>query len=186
MKDLILTSFLEQQEIEAMELDRDSDIVHIEPIGPRPTQKYLVEYRCKGLVRTRKGVEEAKKFCVGFYFPPDYLHRVVGYEVVTLLWPAGCWHSNVRFPYICPGRLAPGTPLVDLILQVYAIITFNNITIQENEAMRPEASAWARRNMHRFPLENRPLRRRKVELQIKDGPELTDDRDKQQKGENAG
>jgi hypothetical protein len=170
MNDPILISWLEQQALEAEELDRESDVVNISPIGSTPYQRYVVEYHCKGLVKTVRGVEEANRFAVGFYFPTDYWHRVHPAEVVTLLWPVNLWHSNSRFPYICVGRLLPGTGLIDLITQVYSILTFNNITIREDDALQPEVSAWARRNMHRFPLENRPLRRRKINLRVSDAP----------------
>ncbi|MEJ2719737.1 MAG: hypothetical protein P8181_01170 [bacterium] len=112
MNDPILTSFLEQQEIEAMELDSASDLVDIHRIGPKPTQRYVVQFRCKSLVRTNTGINEANRVDVGIYFPPDYWHRVVPAEIITLLWPVGLWHSNVKFPFICPGRLIPGTSLV--------------------------------------------------------------------------
>jgi hypothetical protein len=170
MNDPILKSFLEEQEIEAMELDRDSDILNIAPIGPSPRQRYLVEYNCKGLVRGRTGIAEVNRFIVGIHFPLDYWHRVFPPEVITLLEPRNVWHSNVRGQLVCPGKLVPGTALVDLITQIYSIFTFNNITIREDDTLQPEASSWARRNMHRFPLENRPLRRRRVTLRVKDGP----------------
>jgi hypothetical protein len=170
INDPILTAFLDQQEIEAMDLDRNSDVVSIAPIGPKPRQRYIVEYNCKGLVRTKHGISEAHRFAVGIYFPPDYWHRVEPAQVITLLAPANVFHSNVKFPFICPGRLVPGTSLLEVITQVYSILTFGNVTIREDDALQPEASAWSRRNMHRFPLENRPLRRRQVEFRVKDGP----------------
>jgi len=171
MNDPILSSWLEQQALEAAELDRESDVVSISPVGPAPYQRYVVEYNCTGLVKTERGVEEANRFAVGIYFPSDYWHRVRPAEVVTLLWPVNLWHSNAKFPHICVGRLFPGTGLVDLTTQIYTIITYNNVSIREDDALQPEVSAWARRNMHRFPLENRPLRRRKISLRVTDAPE---------------
>ena len=168
--DPILTSFLDQQETEAMELDRNSDVVNIAPVGPVPRQRYIVEYNCKGLVKTKQGIAEANRFAVGIYFPLDYWHRVYPPEVITLLHPRNVWHSNVKKSLICPGKLVPGTSLLEVITQIYSILTFANITIREDDALQPEASAWARRNMHRFPLENRPLRRRQVQFRVKDGP----------------
>lgn len=171
MIDPILTSFLDQQEIEAMELDRNSDIVNISPVGPAPRQRYIVEYNCKGLVRTSEGIEEANLFAVGIYFPSDYWHRVYPPEVITLLHPRNVWHSNINQSLVCPGKLVPGTSLLSLIVQLYSIFTFANITIREDDALQPQASAWARRNMHRFPLENRPLRRRNAKFKVKDAPQ---------------
>jgi hypothetical protein len=166
--DPILTSFLDEEEVAAEEFHRASDVVDITPLGPKPRQRYRVEYHCRGLVRTREGVDEANHFVVGIYFPPDYWHRAVPWEVITLLWPQGVWHSNVRYPFICPGRLTPGMGLIDIVTQVYSILTFNNISIREDDSLQPEASSWARRNMHRFPLESRPLRRRQVTFRVKD------------------
>ncbi len=170
MDDPIMASFLEQQEIEAMELDRASDRLHIEPIGPRPRQRYILHFDCGTLVRTSAGITEANGFDVGIYIPADYWERAVASEIITLLWPVGLWHSNVRFPFICPGRLVRGTPLVDIIMQVHAILTFQKITIREDDSLQPEASSWARENIHRFPIDPRPLRRRRITFQVRDVP----------------
>ena len=56
--------------------------------------------------------------------------------------------------------MQPGTPLVDLIYQLYEIITYHNVEMRENNALNLEACSWARSNLDRFPIDRRPLRRR--------------------------
>ena len=61
-------------------------------------------------------------------------------------------------PFICPGRIVPGMSLVDLLYQVYEILTYQKLTT--HDALNREAAAWARANQGRFPTDRRPLKRR--------------------------
>jgi hypothetical protein len=38
--------------------------------------------------------------------------------------------------------------------------------MRENNALNTEACAWARRNLHRFPVDSRPLKRRTADFSI--------------------
>ena len=98
-----------------------------------------------------------------FRFAPDYL-RVVRDPAwtVSLLSPRNLHHPNVAPPFMCIGRIAPGTSLCELIFQVYEVLTFQKLTPREEDCLNREACAWARGNMQRFPLDARPLRRRVV------------------------
>ena len=78
------------------------------------------------------------------------------------------FHPNIsdRAPFICVGRIGPGTALVDLIYQVHEIITYNKATVREDDALCAAACCWARQNSHRLPVDTRPLQRRRVELTV--------------------
>ena len=106
---------------------------------------------------------EASRFEVGIWFPSDYLRRAEPWEVLTWLGPRRVFHPNIsdRMPVICVGRLAPGTWLVDLLYQVFEIISYQKVTMREDDALNPAACAWARENQHRFPVDRRPLKWRK-------------------------
>jgi len=165
MADKILESFLARQLEEGMALARGSDILDLLPVGGTPPSRYLAEYRCVGAVRDASSVVAADRFQVGVYFPPDYLRTVDPALVLTLLAPAQVWHPNVRAPFICAGHVTPGTGLVDLLHRVYEILSFHKVNMREDDALNREACAWARANVHRFPLDPRPLARRTTQAQ---------------------
>ena len=55
---------------------------------------------------------------------------------------------------------------MDLIYQVFEIITYHKVTMTEKDALNWEACAWARQHKDRFPIDSRPLRRRALDLQV--------------------
>jgi hypothetical protein len=45
--------------------------------------------------------------------------------------------------------------LLSLLQQLYQMITWQRFTPREDDALNREACAWARKNMHRFPVDPR-------------------------------
>jgi ubiquitin-protein ligase len=167
LADPVLRAFLERQTEEGLALARASDILELDclPTG----QHYIAQYTCRGLVKGPDGVvREAESFHVGIYFNSDYLRTVNPYEALTLLDPLNTYHPNVAFgaPFICVGHIAPGMPLVDLLYQVYEILTYQKLTPREDDALNKEACRWARANQARFPIDPRPLKRRPLVLEV--------------------
>jgi hypothetical protein len=163
MNDPVLTAFLERQYRDAMALAAASDLLRLVPLGGDPPRKYLADFRCKGLVKAPDGsIVEAERFVVGIWLPDDYLRTADPFTVLTWLEPRAIFHPNVSdvAPFLCVGHLAPATPLVDLLYRVFELVTFNRVTMVETNALNQEACAWSRRNLHRFPIDRRPLKRR--------------------------
>jgi hypothetical protein len=167
MNDLIFESWLARQRAEGMALARESALMTLVPEADASPRRYLAEFRCKTLVRSEGIVSECEKFAVAIQFPRDYL-RVPTHpgRLLGLLGPSDVFHPNVRFPFICTGHLAPGTSLVELLFRVHEILTFQRLTPLENDALDPDACAWARREMHRFPLDRRPLKARAPQFEV--------------------
>ena len=172
MQDNIFESFLERQQKEGMALAAESDLLELIPMfafDDGPPQYYLARFHCKGLVRSFDGeIVEADRFEVMISFPSDYLRRADPFEVLSWMGPREVFHPNIsaKAPVICIGRLAPGTPLVDIIYQCFEIITYNKVTMREDDALNREACVWARANQQRFPVDSRPLKRRALDIQI--------------------
>jgi hypothetical protein len=169
MVDRIYIGFLERQFKEGSALARASDLVSLVPLGGPPATHYVVQLRCKGLVRNGNGqVLEADYFEAGVCFPPDYLRRVDPFQILTWFGPPNVFHPNIsdRAPFICVGKLAPGTSLVDIIYQLYEIVTFTKVTMREDDCLNKAACAWARHNKFRFPIDKRPLKRRTLTLEV--------------------
>jgi len=163
--DAVFRAFLQRQAEEGRALARASDILELTclPTG----QHFIARYNCRGLVKGNDGVvREAELFQVGIYFGAGYLRTVQPFETLTLLDPLNVFHPNIAFgaPLICVGRIAPGMPLVDLIYQVYEILSYQRLTPREDDALNKEACRWSRANQARFPIDPRPLKRRALAL----------------------
>ncbi len=165
--DPIYQRFMERQLAEGMELAEASDILrlHVPPITP---PSFVAEYSCKGLIKDGSGeIREASNFLVGIFFPKDYLRRADAFEMLRVFTP-GIWHPNISgdLPLICVGRITPGMPLVDILYQVYEIISYQKYNPRENDSLNRLACAWARENQHRLPTDCRPLKRRPLNLEV--------------------
>ena len=167
MMDAIFSSFLEEQEAEALALARKSDLLDVIPVGSRPFQHFLLRFYCKGLVQTDGGIAVAELFEIGVFIPLQYHERANPAEVLTLLGPVNLFHPNARFPFICAGQISPGMQLTDLILQCFEILTWNKVTMREDDALNAAACSWARQNLDRFPVDDRPLLNRSKRLEIR-------------------
>lgn len=157
LRDPIVRLFLEAQRREALALAAASDLLDVLPIG---LQHYVASFRCRGLVREAGGeIREHALFRVGLWLPESYLREANPAQIVSWLGPAEIWHPNIRPPFLCLGRITPGTPLVDLLHRCFELICFENVTMREDDALNGAACAWARRNRARFPIDPRPLLR---------------------------
>jgi len=159
--DRIREAFLKEQLRSGLELVEQSDLVKIVPIpattGSLP-DRYIAQLACQSLVRNGQKVVESTGFHVGIWFSTDYLREADPSKVLTWLFPHNVWHPNIAPPFICTGHIAPGTGLVELVYRIHELITYHNFA--PHEGLNPEACAWARNNMDRFPTDCRPLKRR--------------------------
>lgn len=156
MRDKVFRSFLQRELSEAQRLAAASDILTVVPMEPPPAQRFLAEFRCQGLVRQGEAIVPWDRFAVGICFPDDHLRRPESAAMISLLAPKGCWHPNVRFPLICPGGMPAGSGLVDLLFQVYEILSYQRYSLRD--PLSPEAARWGRSHMHLFPTDPRPLK----------------------------
>ncbi len=171
MNDPVYRGFLKRQYEEGMELAHSSDLIELIPFGPLssesdPPDQYVAVLRCAGLVRNGGSPVPANLFEVGIWFPSDYLRRVEPAEVLTWLGPPHVFHPNIRPPYICLGKVSPATSLVELIYRLFDLVTYNEVTMREDDALNLSACAWARDNQDRLPIDRRPLKRRTLALDV--------------------
>jgi hypothetical protein len=166
--DKILSAFLTTQHQEGLTFAAASDLVELFVASSSPPpQRYLARFRCTGLLATADGqITQGNEFHVGLWFPDDYLRRVEPAQIVTWLGPREVWHPNILPPFLCLGHLAPGTGLVDVLYQIFEIITYTKVTMREDDALNKTACAWARHHQDQFPVDTRPLKRRRRALRI--------------------
>jgi len=166
-RDKILEEFLARQYQEGMALGAESDILNLMPMnGPR-SNRYIAEFFCRGLVQDDAGeVAEFNRFAVGIWFPDDYLRRLDMSLIVTYLGPAPRpFHPNIRGTLVCT-HITPGTPLVDILYNCYELFTWR-LKNTSDEGLNHAASQWARhQDPSWFPIDRRPLRRRKLKLDV--------------------
>lgn len=166
--DRIFASWLERQETDWNAFAGLTDLVTVTRCSPEsPCQKFLAEFRCKGLIwHPERGAVEAGHFLAGIYFGEDHLRRIDPLQLVWLLSPAQVWHPNVLGSALCTGHLRPGVGLIDILYQVYGILTYQNFNL--GDFLNPDAAAWARDNRARFPIDGRPLKRRNFSLEVRE------------------
>jgi hypothetical protein len=156
MMDRIRDAWLERQFLEAMALAADSDVLGLTPVSGSPPDKYLARLDCSGLVMTERGVAVARQHLIAICFPESYLRTPCNPGLVlSWLEPRSIFHPNIRAPFVCTGHIPVGMSLVNLLHQVFTIVTYQNFTPREDDALNPTACAWARRNLHRFPVDPR-------------------------------
>ena len=162
----ILKLFLKRQCEAGLALADSSDLLNLNPLGEAPHQRYVASFGSRGLIQEDGDIVEAQNFHVGIQFPLDYLDRVRPFEVLMCLGPMNVFHPNINGPLLCVGHIAPGTGLVDLLYQCYEVLGYSKVTMDERDALNDEACRWARQNQNRFPVENRPLKRRSRVLEV--------------------
>jgi hypothetical protein len=162
--DTIFSAFLESEAGKLVDLCTNSSRLScklIQADETLPPSIFVVEMKCRHLVRQDKQVRPSSEPCViAIQLPADYLRTGGPHpgQILSLLTPRNCWHPNLRFPYICAGPIAPGTSVVDLVFRCYEILTYVKFTPREDNSLNWEACRWARAHMADFPLESRPLR----------------------------
>ena len=180
MTDQVMDAFLRRQLQEGLALEQESDLLRLLPMPTSdPPDRYIAAFSCRGFTRqANDDIVEADHFEVGIWFPANYLRHAEPFQVLTWFGPRSVWHPNIAAdaPVICVGRLAPGTSLVDILYQVFEIITWNKVTMREDDALNRAACEWARRHPERFPVERRPLKRRAIDLRVEPVQETEDAR----------
>ena len=159
--DNVFRGFLKRQYVAGMALAESSDVLTLKPFGGPPPQKFIAEFHCKGVTWAQRQTQDWDLFRVGICFPDDYLREADVTVVLTMLSPPNVWHPNVFGPAICVGRMPPGTELVDLLYQVFEIITYQRVKMREDDALNGLACSWAREHQDQFPIDPRPLLRRR-------------------------
>lgn len=172
MSDRILEAFLRKQHEQGLALAAESDLLDLIPVD---VNRFVAQFYCKGLRKLDTGeVVEGNEFHVGIWFPDDYLRRASTFQVLTWLGPMDVLHPNIRplpihepIPLpsaVCAGRIAAGTTLVDILFQLFDMLTYQNYAT--HDGLNEEACQWARNNLDRFPIDRRPLKRRKLNLNV--------------------
>ena len=151
-----MRSWLSAQCHEAMSFAQQSDVLSLAPIGDTSPHRYVARFGCNGLAMDGDRIVVADRHLVGIRFPDSYLRESCHPgEVLTWLEPKTEFHPNIRAPFCCPGAITPGMSLLNLLYQLYEMITWRRYTAREDDALNADACRWARANLHRLPVDPR-------------------------------
>jgi hypothetical protein len=173
MVDAVFYSFLENTYTEATALVQKSDVLKLFPIPPLPPAAYLCEFTLSYLRRLPSGVVEVASgpILAGVRFPEDYLrstdHHL--YLKVASILTFDFTHPNVNGSMVCLGsQFAGGSPITALLFELYDIVSYQNVTLDEGNALNPEACRLLREHRELLDgMERKPFMRRKTKLQVK-------------------
>ena len=165
MHDPVREGFLKQQLARGLELAGHSDLLEL---IPQDIDRYLAVFHCKGLVRAAAGeIVEASDFRSRYLVPIGLLpsrRSIAGADLAVAAEHLASEHPPAA-DCVC-GKIAPATELCDLLYQCYEIIAYLNWA--PHDGLNPEACQWARNHQHLLPVDRRPLKRRVLDLQIKE------------------
>jgi hypothetical protein len=138
--------FLHTGLVDAMELaEQSAGRLGVFPQPPFPPSRYGVAVHVPFLRRSASGVIEVitdEPVLLGLSFPEWYLRSSdhhLALSVVSVLTPRVV-HPNVRGSTVCLGqRLPPGAPLRLLLYELYEVIGYRNVGLDERNALAPEA-----------------------------------------------
>lgn len=165
MPDRVFANFLQNALIEARELAAESHVLRVCPMPPLPPSSYLCQFGLPYLRRLPSGLVEVAPGPVlaGIHFPEDYLRAADPHlylKIASVLTP-DLVHPNVHGSTVCLGSaFAPGTPIRVLLWELFDILAYRNVSLDERNALNPMACRLLRAHPHLFDkLESRPLRR---------------------------
>ena len=175
MIDPIFRAFLENTSKEAAEIATKSDVLNITPLPPLPPSSYLCEFSLEYIRRLPTGRVEIASGPVlaAVHFPEDYLRSIDPHlyvKVVSVL-TTDLTHPNLRGTAACLGSgFAPGTPITMLLWELYDIISYQNVGLDERNALNPEGCRLLRQHPHLLDKLSSPLpfmrRERKIQIKV--------------------
>jgi ubiquitin-protein ligase len=149
-----------------------SDFIHIVRTEGSPPDKYLIRYTCRGVEKINgsgtPNLREVHEVSI-------YLHAEYPLKQPQLKWMTPIFHPNIHNTgAVCIGAWWPAKTLDELLLTLGEMVQYKNL--DPKDPMNSKAAAWALRNKHRFPVDDRNLKSGSLADQIVIGmPEDNDD-----------
>jgi ubiquitin-protein ligase len=137
-----------------LEMVNRSDLLHIVRTEGDPPDKYQIRYTCRGVESINASgaptIREVHEVSV-------YLHAEYPLKQPQLKWLTPIFHPNIHATgAVCIGAWWPAKTLDELILNLGDMIQYKNL--DPKDPMNSKAAAWALRNKHRFPVDERDLK----------------------------
>jgi len=118
----------------------------VEAIGD-PPDRYVVEYKVKGLVDNKGTIEESYVHRIRITLGPNYPKEMASYVAITPI-----FHPNIDHLAVCTAdKDAASTKIEDNIVFIGRLITFQDYNLQSPR--NGDAAKWTATNLDRLPLE---------------------------------
>lgn len=136
------------------ELDINSDLIDVVQADGYPPDRYTIRYKCKGVEsvdsRNKPVIREVHEVSI-------YLHAEYPLKQPQIKWLTPIFHPNIHNTgAVCIGAWWPAKTIDELILNMGDMIQYKNL--DPKDPMNSKAAAWARRNRHLFPIDDRELK----------------------------
>lgn len=148
---------LEAEYQQLLDIRSRSDLLDIEALEGTPPKRYRVTFKCKGIMLH----PNSGKPCVTTRHTMEvYLPARYPAEPPYIKWITPIFHPNFsKGGSVCIGIAgkdwAPSLNLAWIVEQIADMITYRFFNI--NDPWNKEAAEWARDNIDKFPLDDRPL-----------------------------
>jgi ubiquitin-protein ligase len=127
----------------------------VEALGD-PPDRYVVEYKVKGLVDNKGVIEESCLHRIRITLGPNYPNEMASYVAITPI-----FHPNIDYLAVCTAdKDAASTKIEDNIVFIGRLITFQDYNLQSPR--NGDAARWTAANLSRLPLERVNLWPRKA------------------------
>jgi len=137
---------------EVTELIGDHPYIEIQDVKGDPPERYLINYKIKGLVQNRKEIIEKDSHLCEIILSGDYPRQ----EPICRLISMVVFHPNIAPNKVCiADHWAAGESLSDVIIRIGEMICYQNYNIKS--PLNGEAAKWAEENIRRFPIDNANL-----------------------------
>lgn len=134
---------------EVKELIGNHPYIEIKDVMGDPPERYLINYKIKGLVQNGKEIAEKDSHLCEIILSGDYPRH----EPICRLISMVVFHPNIAPNKICiADHWAAGESLSDIIIRIGEMICYQNYNIKS--PLNGEAAKWAEENIRRFPIDN--------------------------------
>lgn len=143
----------DREKMQALQLS--SDLIHVSEISP-DCDRYKVSFCCRGLIWMPGALApsiSANHRC------EIYLHLNYPRTPPQVVWLTQIFHPNILPPQqnggVCIGHWSPAETLDQLCIRLAEMVQMKNFNV--NDPLNPTAANWARANISKFPVDNRPI-----------------------------
>jgi len=134
---------------EVTELIGNHPYIEIKDVMGDPPERYLINYKVKGLVQNGKEIIEKDSHICEIILSGDYPRH----EPICRLISMVVFHPNIAPNKVCiADHWAAGESLSDIIIRIGEMICYQNYNIKS--PLNGEAAKWAEENIRRFPIDN--------------------------------
>ncbi|HEY9207223.1 MAG TPA: ubiquitin-conjugating enzyme E2 [Candidatus Methanoperedens sp.] len=122
-----------------------------------PPERYVVLFRCKGLVWKSDAPAFSNHHLVEIYLGSEYPTRQPYVKWLTPIFHPNILGSDHRYNpgKVCLGKWAPSISLGDLCIKLAEMIQYKNYDTKS--PLNTQAAVWADENAHHLPVDKRDL-----------------------------